>query len=437
MTQTIWTEEVIQEVLRLQSEGKTYAEIGPMYGSTKNGVQSAVRDYRKKHGIKVPERVVAENATVEELTPEQRVESRKTALIENTRNIIKAKTDKELAILQLSKEVYCHALDTLTPVTVPEPVYFVNNGESEEVLVAHLSDWQLGEVVDFEHTLGIGHYNSNIACHRIRYIFERIVEMAENRRTVRKVRKLVLMIGGDMVHNDTMRGSAKSHADFEISMQMSLFSRILIEMILLMLRHFDIVEVEMVEGNHGRNGRPGENHPMSNYDYMAYERIREVIHAIVRDRNRVRINCPYSMFINKDIMGKNYLLFHGESIRGWMGIPFYGAIRTKSNLDKLFGLIGEKFDNMFVGHHHTYADWEDSAGEIVMNGSTVGPSTFSVDCLTRGSRASQNVFFVDEDGLGLRDRIKLDHIKGDLPNILDRYVQPEFIDIIYSEGIAA
>jgi hypothetical protein len=341
-----------QKAKQLRESGMEWGEVGKALGKTANACRKAV----------MAPPVNGDNQPVDHYSTERY----KYLLLKQANKRLEQNDARQRASQEILAEVIRESLAAMQPIKVPPPV-IVSNNYPEEIACVHVSDCQVSQLVSYEHTQGINEYNSNIFCHRARALAEKIVTITDLHRNHSTIKKLVVFLGGDIVENDTMRGASKNLTDLEIGLQMTLSYRVLTEMLLVLSQHFEMVEVECVQGNHGRIGKPGENHPMSNYDHIVYTMMKDVLQVIAPER--ITMNVPYSTFVLRELMGYKFLMVHGEEIKSWMGIPFYGASREKDELEKLMEWIGESIDYLLIGHHHRFANWEHSIGEILMNGS--------------------------------------------------------------------
>jgi len=51
-------------------------------------------------------------------------------------------------------------------------------------------------------------------------------------------------------------------------------------------------------------------------------------------------------------MNRVHLLLHGEDIKGWMNIPFYGLERSDARYKEMLHDFGISYDYYHCGHHH-------------------------------------------------------------------------------------
>jgi hypothetical protein len=125
--------------------------------------------------------------------------------------------------------------------------------------------------------------------------------------------------------------------------------------------------------------------------------------------DRIEWVVPKSNWCIADICGHNFLLLHGDTIKGWNGLPYYGIDRADSRLKNMLASKGQYFRYMCLGHHHNPADIDSPSGEKILNGTMVGGSDFSINILHTSSRPSQWYFGVQpKKGITWRYKILLD-----------------------------
>lgn len=187
---------------------------------------------------------------------------------------------------------------------------------------------------------------------------------------------------------------------------------------------FPEVKAYGVIGNHGRIGKKGETHIMDNLDYLAYRWMQQRLEI----NPRISFQPSESWFQLVDVSGWKFLLVHGDDIRAWNQIPFYGALRAERRWAKLFkdlipkGIeapadwIPPDFDFINIGHHHQPAHFSN----IIMNGCWPGGSELSLKVMNEGGLPIQKMWGVHpKRGLSWMRQVQLR--------------EPEFPDIkVYS-----
>jgi len=121
-----------------------------------------------------------------------------------------------------------------------------------------------------------------------------------------------------------------------------------------------------VPGNHGRVGR--QNSAEANWDRMLYRMMQEGF--------EVPVHVADDWYLVANIRGWKFLLVHGDNIRMWQQIPFYGIHRMV--LRWKGGGIEEDFDVVCMGHFHTAADFWVNNVRVLMNGTMLCGDGYSM-----------------------------------------------------------
>jgi len=133
---------------------------------------------------------------------------------------------------------------------------------------------------------------------------------------------------------------------------------------------------------------------------------------MLRDQQNIKFTIPKSFFLTKTINNHNFLICHGDNIRSWMGIPWYGINRAIANFTELMASRGQFFEYVALGHFHNDACMRKVSGERLINGSFTGGDQFSLGAMTTISTPVQMLFGVHKDiGISWRFPIKLDLVK--------------------------
>ena len=129
---------------------------------------------------------------------------------------------------------------------------------------------------------------------------------------------------------------------------------------------------------------------------------------------------PQSPEIVIDIFGYNILLTHGDTVRGWSGIPYYGVDRQKAKQQALRRKNGG-FDYWFLGHFHTPTELE---GNTYINGALVGPDEYAKNILHLSSEPIQKLFVFDAN-YGITAMFNLNAREADEHPFLFDYVSKD------------
>lgn len=292
----------------------------------------------------------------------------------------------------------------------------------EQEIVALLSDLHLILAVVPEEVGGLGHYNEGIARKRLDHYRDSIIDITNLHRMAHPIRKLNLEILGDLVHGSNDAGQWGSlHTEADVVEQLFKACDMLTEFILQMRSEFDEVKVDCVYGNHGRTAKRGIEKKHVNWDYIIYK----FLEVRLGQQKGITFNIPKAPFMVSEIMDYKFLLTHGDNIRAWMGLPFYGLDRNQKRMSSMLqksktpeGFFGETdvlnlspeeaanralfyakpFDHMIIGHFHQPAFLPAaSGGKMIINNSFVGGDDYTINDLSVSGTASQFMFGVHPD----------------------------------------
>ena len=267
---------------------------------------------------------------------------------------------------------------------------------SEDVALLLLSDWHILELVSPEEINFVNKFDINVAVRRVEKIVEKTVKIVNLHRMHSRIEKLYVWLGGDMVSGN-IHDELVKYGNFTITEQIALTGYLIAALIKELSQNFKEIEVFTVVGNHGRIQKRKEYKKRFNsYDYIAYQ----IAALLVRELKNVKWEINKSIFAFKEIKGFKFCFSHGDEIKSWGGIPFYGLRRDFSNKQNV-NFYMNNFDKTtpliyyVVGHFHIPSILYDGAGYIIMNGTLKGVDEYS---FSRGwlTRPSQKLLLINE-----------------------------------------
>jgi len=262
---------------------------------------------------------------------------------------------------------------------------------SNEELVLLLSDFHAGETVRSEEILDMNEYDMNIMEQRINNLYNTI-ESILLKMDGYNYQKLNIFLLGDIVsgiiHTELLEGVTMVD-------QVLITAEILSEIIKKWSAHFEEIEVNGVVGNHGRLfKKPNFKAKYNSFDFILYK----FIEAKCENLENVKFDFPKSQFQLREIQGWNFLLMHGDGVRGSMGIPLYGLKRMDANISQSLVSNKNKYpEYITMGHFHQSSVMEKVGGKIILNGSLKGTDNFSLGALFVSGEPKQTLFGVHKD----------------------------------------
>lgn len=232
---------------------------------------------------------------------------------------------------------------------LPKPLKKGTKCTDEEDLVLHLSDSHMDRHVIPSNVQGLEDYNFKEAICRAENLTTNVIRLAEEKLSNYHFPTLWVFMYGDNTNGEIHDYESKSAFRnqfkncFAISNVYSLMLRDL-------ANHFGQVNVICVPGNHGRATKRKDFEDAHNsWDYMVCESTR----LLCREIGNVKFQIPRSYSAIVNVRGHNFLIEHGDDVKAWNGIPFYGIERKSRRMMALHGSQGLNIDYFVYGHFHS------------------------------------------------------------------------------------
>jgi hypothetical protein len=262
-----------------------------------------------------------------------------------------------------------------------------------EVATILLSDWQLGKKTP--------DYNSEVCEQRIEMLAPKIIELTEIQRQDHPVKELHIHLLGDLVEGEQIFPGQAWRIDSSLFRQVSVDGpRILVNFIRQMQAQFEHIHIESVIGNHGAIGGRArrEYHPESNSDSMLYTNVRNILEAAGKENitwGEMFSPDERDWFAIDEIGSHRFLLIHGDQVRGYNGIPWYGWDRKVPKWFMAFQMDEKKsFNYITHGHFHTPVRNFINGVKVWGNGATESFNTYALEQLAAAGSPCQQLLFV-------------------------------------------
>lgn len=295
----------------------------------------------------------------------------------------KAKLAKDLRLTRLDKGMYRAVADEMKELVQPfdplpkaNPRHFDSPSKVvDETLVIHLSDAHADEVVEPHKVGGLEEFNFNVACCRAERYVDSIIEWTQHTLANHRFKRAVVLMNGDMTSGQIHDHEGRSH--YRNMMRNSLAIG---QMISLMMRdlapHFEKIDVICLSGNHGRRTvKKDYDGAWSNWDYLISETAK--LHCAAH--KNVTFHIPDTWSLVLDIEGHGFCMMHGDDIKAWNGIPFYGIERKTRRLTALHNSIGKQVRYFVFGHFHAMTMSAELKGETIVNGAFPATDPYSYE----------------------------------------------------------
>jgi predicted phosphodiesterase len=176
-------------------------------------------------------------------------------------------------------------------------------------------------------------FDSTVLKRRLANLWEDTLRITYLHRSMYPVNVLNIFLGGDMVHGENPYQGAKV-GNIECGAQQQVFEIALPELasfILSCRQEFAKVRIYAVPGNHGRYSK--EAPETSNWDIFLYKALANQLARY--DGIEFHISEEFNQIV--EIQGFKFFLFHGDQIRSYNGIPYFGISRKLMSWYITFG----------------------------------------------------------------------------------------------------
>lgn len=235
--------------------------------------------------------------------------------------------------------------------------------------VLKLSDWHIGEVVRSSETEGFGRYNWHVAQERVYGILNGFLKWVELKRTMYPISACSVFCEGDYVSGD-IHHELQVTNEFPLPVQTEKAGRLMAEVYRILASHFERVKIyQIAADNHGRltNKPHYKERAANNMSHLVFA----LSNAVADNLTNVRFISSEGAKILGDVNGWKFLVEHGDSMRGWMGMPYYGMERQLGKEARRRMRNNRGFDYWSLGHWHVPSK---IGGMILVNGSLSGTS---------------------------------------------------------------
>jgi hypothetical protein len=271
-------------------------------------------------------------------------------------------------------------------------------------------DWHIGEKITKEESGGLAEYDMAIARRRLERCVASQAEIVgiQNAGGI-PIKHCNVWLLGDIVTGEKIFKGQHAYIDAYTADQVVYAKNLLGEVLLNMLSIYDTISCHCVVGNHGRMGEKGEGPTWNNFDYLLYNWTADLL----KNYPQIKWNIPRSWFTIAEPMGWKVCLSHGDDVKMFQRIPWYGLERDVNDMSAMLWDIEQSPPNYWLyAHFHTMEQAEQVHGERLMNGSVVGGSMLSAKALKRVSRPSQTYFQLSKSkGITARYSLWLDDKK--------------------------
>lgn len=328
--------------------------------------------------------------------PRERVEARKEQILHDHDRRVADMLVEQQSLTELLVEAVERGARTAEPVVWrPAPTVILTPDMQEEVPIILMSDIHGGAEIKPDEVGGLGEYNFIVFKRRLDAYLERIISILTLHRQSARIKKAVLNALGDMLEGEVIFDGQAHRIEMVTVDQMFAVAEYLVSWIqrLLSTGLIETLDVIAIFGNHGRTThKKGATKAHANWDFVLYR----YLAAVLQNEPRVKWFIPKAWFAVYEVLGWRLYCTHGDTIKAWMGIPFYGIQRHDMRTTTLLQMVHLDYQYHITADKHVAATIPRVVGAQIMNGSTVGGSDFSMHQLGTASEPMQTIFGINE-----------------------------------------
>ena len=251
-----------------------------------------------------------------------------------------------------------------------------------------LSDWHIGEVIQKDEMEGFNEFTYQIGEDRIFDIVDSFLKWVEVQRKIYNITTVSILGLGDWVSGN-IHAELLATNEFPLPVQTAKAGLLLGEVFVRLSPHFDAVNVDEVGAdNHGRlQPKPQAKQKSSNS--MSY-----LVHTIANQysekQGNIHVTEAAGIKMVTKIAEHSFLMEHGDTVKAYMGIPYYGMNRERGREAMKRMGTDKAFNYMALGHWHVPGFVE---GSVIVNGSLSGTTEFD-HSVGRHAEPAQVAFMV-------------------------------------------
>jgi len=256
-------------------------------------------------------------------------------------------------------------------------------GKIEESAVLVLSDLHGDQIILPERVNGVENYNFDVFCKRMERVVDvTISHLTENMQNY-NFKTLYVFCIGDMCSGEIH--GATEHTKWKNAIKNAIGIGEVLGMALGELsEHFEKIKVVTTVGNHGRrvgpSGKKNYRTPHDNWDYLVTIQAQNKCRDLVESGD-IEFITPEAYSALVDIDGHVYHLSHGDDLKSFGGIPFYGLERKSRRLIALGSVTGVTPNYFLCGHYHTSMNMQTPNGEFILNGSFMATDEYALESM--------------------------------------------------------
>jgi hypothetical protein len=309
--------------------------------------------------------------------------------------------------------------------------------------VALLSDEHADEVITASGTWGFEAYDFGVFRCRLERWAMMIVKYMNMHLPRHRFQRLWVASLGDSVHGDIHGSGDRNHFPNTIKAALAVGDAEA-QALQFIARETGVPLIFVrVAGNHSRRTEKKDYvDPLNNFDYLVSTQIATRLRSEIL-AGTISVHAPgaWSAFIQ--VRNTLWAMAHGDDVKGWLSLPWYGFDRKNNKIQALLGRLGKRIDYFVYGHYHTKGAFASAGAESIHNGAFPMTDPYTLEKHSGGNIPMQKFFVVDDDHgiildipIYLRDEKKEEQFRsGKYKPLFGDDLVIDQVDPIYSSGL--
>ena len=318
------------------------------------------------------------------ITPKKKENIETPFLLSENKKLLK-ELNKERSRTKIILDAIKTSIISLPPIKTSHSNNKIKTTFDSEEMCLLLSDLHIGEKTELVDTSGISHYNMDEFKKRLLKLVSGIKLIYSIHSKAYPIPILNILGLGDYVTGSDIYPGQSFYIDQIVVNQIFMGAQLLAEQIRNLCEVFSKVRMVGISGNHGRIGIKGQYHWKTNFDYIFLK----VLQLLLKDVHNCQIIVAESELCLLEIQKHLILIAHGDQVRSWMSLPFYGLDRS---VRRWITLLRQPVEMVAVGHHHRHCNFDIAYAEAIINGAWTGGSRLSVNEMQEAGIPQQLLF---------------------------------------------
>lgn len=250
------------------------------------------------------------------------------------------------------REQVAAAIESVPPpklISLPTP----KKHDGPVTMVLCLNDWQIGLKFDSDEVQAYNSYSAEIAQRRLRLMTEKLTRWTALQRNCYRIDKVVVLGLGD-INDGALRVENLMYTECPPPEQAVRSGYMLAEVLYSLEQLYPEVQVEWLNSdNHSRMFPKPMAQGRGRWSYNPVTAA--VCQALLKGHDTVKFTAHDEIKVDVEVEDRLLLIEHGNDIRSWMGIPYYGMQRLRGREAERRGHSRKRpFDYFICGHWHAY-----------------------------------------------------------------------------------